>query len=253
MTREFPDRVNSVGRYLTFAAGSYLHTVTKSDWLACTTCALPVDGYEQCFQCRIHSTSGEPVADRIGLLIYADAPSSQTYRMMRDYKEPRTQPTFEPIVKSLLAVGLGAHFGCAVKLGGLTSRSVGWAVVPSTKERSVLADLVRALMTRPASEVRVTFTGTPPDRALRPEAWSIGPHSGVPEHVVVIDDSWVSGSSSQSLAVALKRAGAEQVSILSVARVLSPSWKPNEPFLRNVLPALAFGWKTCPWTFGDCP
>ncbi len=75
----------------------------------------------------------------------------------------------------------------------------------------------------------------------------------LPPHVVVIDDSWVSGASAQSVAVALKQAGVEQVSILSVARVLSPHWAPNLPFLRSALPQLPYDWTICPWTLGDCP
>ena len=61
--------------------------------------------------------------------MYADEPISQTYRVMRGYKEPRTRATFEPIVQSLLAVGLRGHFECATKLSGTTD--IGWAVVPA--------------------------------------------------------------------------------------------------------------------------
>jgi len=69
----------------------------------------------------------------------------------------------------------------------------------------------------------------------------------------VIDDAWVTGSSAQSLAVTLKQAGVAQVSILAVARVLSPAWKPNRLFVEDVLGSLSYDWKTCHWTRGDCP
>jgi hypothetical protein len=75
----------------------------------------------------------------------------------------------------------------------------------------------------------------------------------LPEHVVVIEDAWVSGASAQSLALTLKQAGVAQVSILSVARVLSPKWDPNKPFLKDVLPALPYDWRICPWTRATCP
>ncbi len=251
MTREFPDRVTTVGDYLTQVAGSYLHSVTRGDWQACATCAVPVDGYDYCVQCQSHRRSEWPIADRAGFLVYADEPSSQTYRLMRGYKEPRTREGFEPIVAALLAVGLRGHFKCAVKLSGLAD--FGWAIVPSTKGRPVFANLVRSLTIDPASEVPVTFTGPPPDRGLRPQSWSVRAGTNLPSHVVVIDDAWVSGSSSQSLASALKQAGATQVSILTVARVLSPNWAPNRPFLRTVLPTLPYDWTICPWTPGDCP
>lgn len=251
MTRAFPDRVAAVGTSLTHLAGSYLHTVIKGEWRACATCALPVDGWEHCVQCQHHRRQGLPIADRAGFLVYADAPSSQAYLMMRGYKEPRTRANFEETVRALLAVGLRGHFECAARLSGL-GRS-GWAVVPSTRHRPVLADLVRGLTTDPRSEVPASYTETRPDRELRPEAWSIQADSSLPEHVVVIDDAWVTGSSTQSLAVTLKRAGIKQVSILAVARVLSPSWEPNRLFLKTVLATLPYDWRICPWTLGPCP
>jgi hypothetical protein len=101
--------------------------------------------------------------------------------------------------------------------------------------------------------VPVGFIGKAPDRGLNQASWQIPPDAHVPEHVVVIDDAWVSGSSAQSLAAALKGAGAEQVSILALARVLSPDSSPNRPFLRDVLGSLSYHWTICPWTQRDCP
>ncbi|WP_347354281.1 hypothetical protein [Intrasporangium sp.] len=183
--------------------------------------------------------------------MYADEPNSQTYRVMRGYKEHRTCGTFEPIVQALLAVGLRGHFGCANRLAG--TAAVGWAVVPSTRGRTVFVDLVRSLSKSPTSEIEVTPVGPRPDRTLNPSSWAMQPGSALPEHVVVIEDAWVSGASSQSLAVTLKQGGASQVSILSIARVLSPKWDPNTPFLRDVLPTLPYDWKICPWTRCECP
>lgn len=252
MTRDFPDRVSNVGNDLTQVAGSYLHSVTTGDWPACEVCALPIDAsYSLCAQCQSHRRSDLPVADRTGFLVYADEPSSQTYRVMRGYKESRTQATFEPILQALLAVGLRGHFECANKLAG--TEDSGWAVVPSTKGRAVFVDLVRGLSKSPRSEILVGYASPPPERVLRPGAWTIHDPSGLPKHVVVIDDAWVSGASSQSLAATLKQAGVTQVSVLSVARVLSPQWGPNKPFLKDTLSTLPYDWKLCPWTRGTCP
>lgn len=252
MSREFPGRVSNVGRDLMKIAGSYLHSVTAGDWPACAVCALPIDpAYRLCYQCQQHSASGLPLADRTGFLVYADEPASQTYRMMRGYKESPTRAEFEPIIRGLLAVGLRGHFECALRLSG--SQDYGWAVVPSTRGRTVLADIVRGLAVAPECEIPVTFMAPAPKRNLRPEAWSVGLRGFLPRHVVVIDDAWVSGASSQSLALAMKQAGVQEVSILSVARVLSPTWTPNTHFLRSVLPRLPYDWTVCPWTGATCP
>lgn len=251
MTRQFPDRVTNVGNDLTRVAGSFLRSVSTGGWEACEVCALPVDGYTLCPQCASHRRSGLPLADRAGFVVYADEPFSQTYRMMRGYKEPRTRETFEPIVEALLAVGLRGHFTCANDLAGTDDS--GWVVVPSTRRRTVLVDLVRGLTKAPESEIPVSLVGSKPDRVLTPASWAITKSNHLPRHVVVVDDSWVSGASGQSLAVTLKQAGVSDVSILSVARVLSPHWEPNKPFLKDVLPALPYDWTVCPWTLGGCP
>lgn len=252
MTRRFPDRVSNVGNDLIRVAGSYLHSVTTGGWTACEVCALPIEAnYTVCVQCQSHRRSGLPVAERAGFLVYADEPSSQTYRVMRGYKETRTRIAFEPVVQALLAVGLRGHFVCATQLAG--TEDYGWAVVPSTRGRTVLVDLVRGLTKAPASEIRVRLVGAEPDRVLSPDSWQIEARTSLPEHVVIIDDSWVSGASAQSLAVTLKQAGVDQVSMLSIARVLSPHWAPNRPFLKGVLPTLRYDWTICPWTRGACP
>lgn len=252
MSRTFGERVSNVGSDLTRVAGSYLHSVTSGNWAACAVCALPIDAsYSLCAQCQGHRHSGLPVADRAGFLVYADQPASQTYRVMRSYKETRTRAAFEPIIQALLAVGLRGHFRCATTLAGTEDH--GWAVVPSTKARTVLVDLVRGLTTSPASEIPIDFTPPAPDRVLHPDSWTIAGSATLPQHVVVIDDAWVSGASSQSLAVTLKQAGVAQVSILSLARVLSPHWDPNKAFLKDILAALPYDWTICPWTRGDCP
>lgn len=252
MSRAFPDRVSKVGDDLTRVAGSYLHSVTTGDWSACRVCALPIEPrFSLCVQCQIHHESELPVADRTGFLVYADEPASQTYRMMRGYKEPRTRIAFESIVQALLAVALRGHFRCATKLA--ETGNDGWSVVPSTKGRTAFVDLVRGLARSPESEIPISFTPPAPNRNLRPEAWSLPERTPLPEHVVVIDDAWVTGANSQSLAVRLKQAGAAQVSILTIARVLSPRWEPNTRFLREALPSLPYDWTICPWTRGNCP
>jgi predicted amidophosphoribosyltransferase len=252
VTRQFPNRVSNVGNDLTQVAGSYLHSVAAGAWSACEVCTLPIDdNYTVCPQCLNHRRSGMPLADRAGFLVYADEPLSQTYRTMRGYKDPHTQATFKPIIQALLAVGLRGHFECAMRL--THEPDCGWAVVPSTRGRATFGELVRSFTTSPTLEVRMSHAGPKPDRVLNPSSWSIDSGVTLPSHMVVIDDAWASGASSQSLAVTLKQAGVSQVSILSVARVLSPNWGPNTAFFRDVLPSLPYDWTICPWTRAACP
>lgn len=251
MTRRFAAELETIAEDLDLEAGRYLHRVVREPGVTCKVCALPVERYELCPQCSRWARSGLPLADRVGSLIYALKPDSQAYKVVRGYKGDWPGPSHEGVMWALLALGLRGHHMCAVALSATTSR--GWAVVPSTQGRTNLVDLTRRLSQRPDHEVAVRFVGGPSTRELRPEQWAVKAQRGLPEHVLVVDDSWVSGAHAQSVAAALKQHGVKQVSIFTVARVLSPDWGPNKPFIKNRLPRLAFEWKRCPWTGGECP
>lgn len=79
----------------------------------------------------------------------------------------------------------------------------------------------------PDQEIPVRFAGTSGIRSLRPDLWAVDSGVPLPQHAVVVDDSWVTGSNAQGLAAALKVAGVPQVSILAVARVMRPDYGPN--------------------------
>jgi hypothetical protein len=89
-------------------------------------------------------------------------------------------------------------------------------------------------------------------RALRPDNFQIEFATTLPEHVLVIDDSWVSGANAQSAAAVLKVAGVREVSVLTVSRVLNPAFDATKRFLREPRPAVCDP-KICPWTGGGCP
>lgn len=72
-------------------------------------------------------------------------------------------------------------------------------------------------------------------------------------HILLIDDSWITGAHVQGVASALKAAGAQDVSIFTVARVLDPRWSANHKFMQARFGENAFDWARCPWTGGDCP
>ena len=65
-----------------------------------------------------------------------------------------------------------------------------------------------------------------------------GPVAGA--DVLVVDDTWVSGGSAQSAAVALKLAGARRVAIVVIGRHVNPDDPRSARFLAD-LPATAHG------------
>ena len=57
------------------------------------------------------------------------------------------------------------------------------------------------------------------ERVLDPQLFCVDSDQ-VSGHVVIVEDSWVTGANAQSAAIALHQAGADYVTILSVARLL---------------------------------
>lgn len=255
MTREFSTQVQQIAAGLVLEAGSGLHSIIREPGITCEVCATPLtpgQGYRKCYQCNGHSQPGLMLADRVGSLVYALEGGSQIYKIVQNYKAPAYAETNLPkLMSAMLALGLRTHYSCVRKLAGAEDQ--GWAVVPSTKGRAKLRELVIGVGAPPDQEVPVRFAGTSSVRALRPDLWAIDNAVALPQHVVVVDDSWVTGSNAQGLAAALKGVGVPKVSILVVARVMRPEYGPNTDFIRTRLARDPFDWRRCPWTGSDCP
>ena len=255
MTRGLPTNVQPVAEYLSVNHGRYLRNATFEQGTTCSTCATPVNHALDTFcpQCRNLSESVSPVADRVGLMIYAVQYDTQAYRLVQQYKGDFPGPDHVLVMRSLLALGLRGHAGCDLKLAGFERSDMGWAVVPSSKGRDTLATLVRGLARRPEDQVRLDVASHPFEKHMfRPENFVAPIGTRMPRHVLLIDDSWVSGANAQSAAAALKHAGAQDVSIFAVSRVLKPTYEPT----KNFLAASSQQWfntAMCPWTGATCP
>jgi adenine/guanine phosphoribosyltransferase-like PRPP-binding protein len=71
-------------------------------------------------------------------------------------------------------------------------------------------------------------------------------------HVLLIDDTWATGGHAQSAVLALRKAGAAQVSVLVVARWLKEDYGDNKRFIAE-LANRDYDPSICPWTGGQCP
>lgn len=246
-------RVAAVAEQLRRSAGSYLQSTVRESSVTCAVCSTPVlENYDLCLPCKQQSGTGLSLADRVGSLVYAVMPDSQTYLLVHNYKTCHAGPSLKPNMKALLALGLRGHATCAKKLAGADTSA--WSVVPSTQERSTLHTLVSQLADPQSKEIAVDYLGSErQDRGVHPEVWSVELGDYVPDHVLVIDDSWVTGSHAQGVASALKAAGVTQVSVFTVANILDPNWKPNGDFIKHQLAQPAFDEAQCPWTGSGCP
>ena len=254
MTRPLPDRVRPVAEYVVRTAGSYLHNTIREPGLTCSVCSAPLGvGHTLCLPCSKHAASADPRADRVASLVYAVEYDTQAYKLVRNYKADAPGPSLLVTMTALLATGLIGHGACDSKLAGTSD--IGWTVVPSTQNRDrpqPLRTLLLGLAKGPHEVTVAPASQLTEPRSLRPENFVVSDGEGIPEHVIVIDDSWVTGGRAQSVASALKLAGARDVSVLTVARILDPQWTPNAEFIKARL-GRVFDPAICPWTGGDCP
>jgi len=65
------------------------------------------------------------------------------------------------------------------------------------------------------------------------------------ESVLLIDDTWTTGSGAQSAAAALRQAGAGPVAAVVIGRHVKRDWRENERRLRAL--AQPFDWSSCAW------
>lgn len=260
MTRSLPPAAEHIGRALVISAGGYLRNTFHEPLVTCGICATPVDGrFEFCYPCDSHIKSGMLVADHVGTVVYAVESGAgyldQTYLAMFGYKSSRPQQAHIEVVRSLLALAVIGHTDCVLKLAQ-TPRTFRWTTVPSTRNHTREHPLhsMAAEMFAPGYEIRVrTRPGFVKTRDLSPADYEVLDPIALGTHALVIDDSWVSGGSAQSTAIAVREAGASSVSILALARILRPGFPTTAQFLRQGRLARDFDYTVCPWTGGACP
>ena len=149
-------------------------------------------------------------------------------------------------------LGLTVHLDCPKRLAGTSVTC--WAIVPSLPAKPgehPLRTLIAPMMQMPEAALTAASTAGNP-RTVNPHHYTAAtpiPHGG---HVLLIDDTWTSGGHAQSAVLALRAAGAAQVSVLAIARWIDAGYGDNQRFIRDEL-HLDYDPSRCPWTGTDCP
>ena len=96
--------------------------------------------------------------------------------------------------------------------------------------------------------------GSASDRRVHRDAFDVVTWPDA-SHVMLIDDTWVSGATTLSAAATLRASGARHVSVLVLARWLDPDYGPTNKFLTAMS---QHAWRNpqdvCPFTpNGTCP
>lgn len=219
-------------RTIDWMAGSYLKTVryeSVRNYL-CPECGgIKKPDFNICYGCKhirddAKAMNAEQLlADRIAFGVYAPEPRSQTLKMMYGYKDEHpVSPDYRKLVRAILALGVIGHEDCLSELAG--GQPVAWAMIPSTPQSP------RYGKEHPFHEIAASVVGDLPEvkiiafegekRSFDPERFQIEYAPDMNGNVLLLDDSWVTGGNAQSVAACLKNAGAEQVSVFCVARMI---------------------------------
>jgi hypothetical protein len=208
----------------------------------CRVCRGPAGpGFGCCYQCAQHVQLGEGLlADTVVPVSYAVRGTPFAEILWR-YKAEGASPE---ALLALLLVFLHDHATCIWRQAGMsgpdgTSGPDRVAVVPSGCGRPgahPLLQLISPYLRLPLA--RLDMQPGEQGRDLNADRFRAAGTAGA--QVLLLDDTWVSGASAQSAAVALKRAGAAKVAIVVLGRHLNPA----EPRAR-ALAARPFDMATC--------
>lgn len=253
MTEPHAERLVLLRDALISGSGGVFRNTVHESLVTCSVCATPVDGYARCFPCAQQYTShGNQLADVVGIVTYAIAGEQSGY-VMRGYKARPPVAEHRVTVLMLSALALQLHADCAPTL--MDTPLTHWATVPSLPQSSASHPL------RTIVSPFVIGDETPliaADSVANPRDVD-GSHFKIDSveltagaHVLLVDDTWTTGGHAQSAVLALRAAGARHVSVLVLARWLSPSFRGNADFIRHRLTA-DFDPTICPWTGAACP
>lgn len=173
---------------------------------------------------------------------------------MYGYKSAAPGPSHRQTFGSLVVLGVREHKKCANKL--TQTDAVSWATIPSLRKIGSAHPVRKILTDEIAPGAEIEIAANPPierPRDVVPNNYLVQSPVVEGSHVMIIDDTWTSGSHAQSVSAAPKAAGAGVVSILTVARWIDPTRAETRQFVDEHLVSRPYDPAGCPWTGAACP
>ena len=190
----------------------------------CLVCSTPLDAHSRCAPCNSHwHQFGNRRADMVVCLSYAVA-GRQSGLVMRQYKDnprPKVRDDLSATVSLTLFYGLVKHERC---IESQLAMPVNIRVtVPSLGGRSGIHPLTKisdAMQATSEGCRLIAAPGATSAREVKENQYDVSPANSVRgAHVLVIDDTWTSGSHAQSAALTLRGAGAARITVLARPQV----------------------------------
>jgi hypothetical protein len=211
----------------------------------CEICFNFTNGYSRCYACA----HGETWLDVVSPISYSVA-REQLHHALGSYKR-LTGEVARRLAADLAAVlwrYLEAHEGCAARAAGASAFGLVTTVPSGDRERDerhplrrIVGEIAGPTRGRYARLLERSRLVVPTREFHRDKFRALRVLSG--ESVLLIDDTWTTGSSAQSAAAALKSAGAGAVAAVVIGRHLNREWHENDRRLRGI--TRPFDWSRC--------
>lgn len=212
----------------------------------CSVCLTFTSGFDTCYRCG-HQPR---FADRVLPISYS-VHFGQLHTALAGYKrsdQQRVALRFKLELAAVLWRFLSAHEACLATAVGANEFSVVTTVPSSSPERDLhqpLREIVGSIV-HPTAGRYIRALQPSADhgagRAVNPDKFElIGPVDGA--HVLLIDDTWTTGSNIQSAAGRLKDGGAASVGAVVIGRHIHADFATNEARLSE-LPR-RYDWSSC--------
>lgn len=211
----------------------------------CATCFNFTAGYARCYACA-HSQS---VLDVVVPISYSVG-REQLHHALASYKrlEGDVARRLQAILAAILWRFLAHHEACVAKAAGATGFDL-VTTVPSGDRlrdqhhplRHIVGELAGPTRARYQRVLRRTDVDIPSRTFSQDKFVATG--SLDQKAVLLIDDTWTTGTSAQSAAAALRSAGAGPIAAVVIGRHLNREWHQNDRRLRGI--AQRFEWTEC--------
>lgn len=223
-----------------------LVTPPAVDSSVCLVCRRDTNQFARCYHCNRHRTGfGAELAEvvvPVSIAIKGDQLARELWRY-KNSEVDRERRDFTNGLAFVLAAFLNEHEDCLAHAAGL-DRFALVTSVPSKREPEPLAEVLGRQVGRTRDRFATLLRAdTPNDDELDPETVTvIGEVAG--RSILLVDDTWTTGASLQSAAVALTRAGAATVAGLVIGRHFDPKHERAAAYLEKVR-SHPFDWGVC--------
>ena len=186
-------------------------------------------GYSNCYKCAndwlVQNSAIQRVCDLILPCTVAVSPS-EWYNVMRQYKRGSRQQSYTNLVATVLHVWLKVHWGKLADALGDTPTVV--IAVPSrsaappaplqyiVEVQPLFEDLVNSCAIRYCEQAGTQWKR----KRLDSDAFVVDHQIISDQCVILVEDTWVTGSTALSAALAVRRAGAKRLALISIARMV---------------------------------